>query len=124
MTHEELSHFTYNEINCLTYSELQMPLKDLLKKLVDENRPVPISFYNKLCELCDEVNSGKIELDTQRISELQASEANSTIIVKKPKNLGQDFIKAFKTVVLVVKGIEYLQDKFAELIDWFMDMLD
>ena len=105
MTHKELSYFTYGEIKCLTHAELHMPLKDLLKKLINENRPVPISFYNKLCELCDDVNNGKVELDTQKISELQSSATDTEVTVSKPKNLGQDFIKAFKTIVDIVKGI-------------------
>lgn len=107
MTYSETKYFTYAELECLTYEELSMPLKELLHKLVDENRPVPVKFYDKLCELCDEVNN---------INAIKSK-------IEKPKNLGKVVISTFVYIVSTIQGIEYVREKFEMLFEWFSDFI-
>lgn len=116
MTYGELTNFTYGELECLTYEELSMPMKDLLHKLVDENRTIPVSFYNKLCDLCDEINDGTIEVPVQN--------ANITSQIKKPINLGKSFIKVFIEIATLWQCIDFVSKKFQDLFELFSDYLN
>ncbi len=116
MTYGELGNFTYNELACLTYEEMSMPMKDLLHKLVDENRPIPINFYNKLCDLCDEINNGAIEVP------IQSTKKDS--IIKKPVNSGRSFIETFIKIATIWQCAEFVSDKFQDLYSFFSDYLN
>ena len=117
MTYKELSYFTHDELSNLTYGEMSMPLNELLDKLVDENRPVPIMFYQKLCDHCDGINIGKVKLKEPVIY----SETN--IIINKPKNKAIDFFEKIALIYTLIEGIEYLQEKFSEIWDWISSRL-
>ena len=116
MTYGELTNFTYGELECLTYEELSMPMKDLLHKLVDENRPIPVSFYNKLCDLCDELNDVTIEVPSQH--------AYITSHNKTPINLGKSFIKVFIEIATLWQCIDYDSKKFQDFIELFSNYLN
>lgn len=56
MKHDELSRFTHAELSNFTQEELAMIPADLLRKVLDDDRPVPPSVVARIRELCDQAN--------------------------------------------------------------------
>lgn len=107
MTYEELSIFTYKELESLTYAELKLPLRELLQKFRDENKPVPVKLYDKLCALCDETN--RIVPKESRLS--------------KPQNLAPQVVEVFLTVVSLVQAARFVSDEVRDLIAYLSNYL-
>lgn len=107
MTYEELSIFTYKELESLTYAELKLPLRELLQKFRDENKPVPVKLYDKLCALCDETN--RIVPKESRLS--------------KPQNLAPQVVEVFLTVVSLVQAARFVSDEVRDLIAYLSKYL-
>lgn len=52
MTHDELSNFTHQELGNFTHEELELGVPELLAKVKEDNKPISISAFEKLSELC------------------------------------------------------------------------
>lgn len=49
---DELENFTIDELSNLSAAELELEAKDLIKKLQNDNREMPVSAVIKLHEIC------------------------------------------------------------------------
>lgn len=52
MKWSEAKQFTWGELSNLTWGELELEAKDLIEKLQNDNREMPVSAIMKLQELC------------------------------------------------------------------------
>ena len=55
MKNRELCNFTHAELSYFTHEELALIPADLLRKVLDDDRPVPPSVIKRIEELCGEL---------------------------------------------------------------------
>ena len=58
---EEMENFTIAELENLTIDDLSLRVNELLEQFRTDNRIIPISVYDKLTKLCDEVPQANIK---------------------------------------------------------------
>lgn len=56
MKNRELCNFTHAELSYFTHEELALIPADLLRKVLDDDRPVPPSVVERIRELCEQEN--------------------------------------------------------------------
>ena len=100
MTYKDLENFTYNDLSNFTYGDLELDANELLEKVKNDNRPIPISVYEKLQNLCQDMKSEK-ELDQDVVSDI------SNQITKK-----STFSQAVENISLIVKLLSASADLF------------
>lgn len=61
MTIEEMENFTIAELENLTIDDLSLQVNELLEQFRNDNRIIPISVYDKLTKLCDDVPQANIK---------------------------------------------------------------
>ena len=103
MTIEEMENFTIAELENLTIDDLSLQVNELLEQFRNDNRIIPISVYDKLTKLCDDVpqanikpkKSYKFKEALQVISQLLTIAKNSIDIFKLIKPQILDLIAFF-----------------------------
>lgn len=77
MRYDELSLFTHEELSAFTNAELEMLPADLMRKILDSNKPLPPSAVLKLNKIIEQANS-QIRDPKKKIRQL-VSEKTTTI---------------------------------------------
>ena len=104
MKYNKLSNITYGELKNFTYEELSMDVIDLLKKLKDQNRAIPIQLYDKLSNLC-------VELETN----VELSVQEKRILNNKDNNIFSS-INKLNLILSFAKNLSWLVPKATEII--------
>lgn len=56
MKYEELRNFTHDELSHFTYKELEMVPADLMRRILDNDKPLPPAIVLKLNKMIEEAN--------------------------------------------------------------------
>jgi hypothetical protein len=62
VNYNDLHEFTWNELSSLSWDELSLKADELIEKLRNDNRELPVSAIEKLQELCDRLPENAPEI--------------------------------------------------------------
>lgn len=115
MNYRDLSNFTYGELENFTYEELELGIPDLLAKVKKDNRPIPVSVYEKLNELCETLKS-EPQIDKKVLSDI------SNGISKKTTKM--QIIKIITEIIKLVVVTAELYEKVKPIIKHIIALFD
>ena len=102
MNYRDLSNFTYGELKNFTYEEMELGIPDLLAKVKEDNRPIPVSVYEKLNELC-EILKSEPQIDKKIVSDISNGISKKTTKMQIVKKISEIILLTSRTVELYEK---------------------
>lgn len=114
MTYKDLSNFTYGELKNFTYEELELGIPDLLAKVKEDDKPIPISVYEKLNELC-EILKSEPQIDKEAVSDISNEISKKTTKMQMVKSISE----IIKLIAVTVDLYEKVKPIIKQIISLF-----
>ena len=114
MTLNELKNFKLSELSGFTYAELGLNVDELLEKVKNDNRSIPISVYEKLQNLCQDMKSEK-GLST---------EISKNIPNANPKFTVAQALTMIVAIITILDKMPDLIEKYSVIINEIITMLN